>query len=200
MGTTMTWDANDNLVSIEDGENSISYTYLSSDQRSSKTVNGVNTTYQYSNGMLLSETTGDETLRYYYDVAGRVASITYKKGIGAETGYFFARNLQGDVVAVYRSSDSKLIGTYEYDLWGKPVSTTEASAGIDTDGILTKNPIRYRSYYYDSEPGFYNMQLRYVEQLTTSTTYTTVSTEYQQKAMVSTICVSVTTTLKSRDS
>ncbi len=45
----------------------------------------------------------------------------------------------------------------------RPVSITEASAGIDTDGILTKNPFRYRGYYYDSETGFYNLNLRYYD-------------------------------------
>ncbi len=90
-------------------------------------------------------------------------SLGYQKGTGAEVGYFFARNGQGDIVAVYRSSDSKLIGTYEYDLWGRPISTTEATAGIDTDGILSKNPLRYRGYYFDEETGFYYLQSRYYD-------------------------------------
>ncbi len=58
---------------------------------------------------------------------------------------------------------SALIGTYEYDMWGKTVGIKEASAGIDTDGILTKNPIRYRSYYFDNETGFYNLNQRYYD-------------------------------------
>ncbi len=168
MGATMTWDVNGNLISITGATPSgtasnISYSYLSGGQRSEKTVAGVTTQYHYNNGMLLSETTGDETLRYFYDSAGRVASLTYKKGTNAEVGYFFARNYQSDIIAIYRSSDSKLIGTYEYDLWGRPISVTEATAGIDTDGILTKNPFRYRGYYYDSETGFYNLNLRYYD-------------------------------------
>ncbi len=113
--------------------------------------------------MLLSETTGNETLRYYYDSAGRVASIGYQKGTAAEVGYFFTRNLHGDIIGVYQSSDSKLIGTYEYDLWGKLISVKEASKGIDTNGILTKNPFRYRGYYYDNETGFYNLNFRYYD-------------------------------------
>ena len=135
--------------------------YQSDGQRRSKTVNGKTTTYNYNNQLLLSEQTGDETLRYYYDSTGRVTSIGYQKGRKAETAYFFTRNAQGDVIAIYRNSDSKLIGTYEYDLWGKLVSVKEATKGIDTDGILTKNPIRYRGYYYDNETGYYYLTSRY---------------------------------------
>ena len=168
LGSTMTWDVHNRLSSIigatpNGTAENITYTYLSDGSRRSKTVDGVTTTYHYNNGLLLSQTTGDETIRFYYDSTGKVVSIGYQKGSNAEAGYFFARNAQGDIIAVYRSSDSKLIGTYEYDLWGKPVSTTEASAGIDTDGILSKNPLRYRGYYFDEESGFYYLQSRYYD-------------------------------------
>ncbi len=159
MGAAMTWDKSGNLTAVKD----IRYTYLTDGSRRSKTVNGKTTIYHYNNGILLSEQTGDEILRYYYDSTGKVASLSYQKGSGAETGYFFARNGQGDIIAVYRSSDSKLIGTYEYDLWGRSVSVTEAVKGIDTDGILQKNPFRFRGYYYDKETGFYYLNARYYD-------------------------------------
>ena len=130
-------------------------------QRRSKTVNGVTTTYHYNNGMLLFETTGDETLRYYYDSTGKVASLAYKKGDEEEQSYFYTRNAQGDIIGVYRSKDSKLMGTYEYDLWGRLVSA--ASTEDDTNNITGKNPYRYRGYYYDSETGFYYLTARYYD-------------------------------------
>ena len=85
-----------------------------------------------------------------------------KKDSNAEVSYFYTRNLQGDIIAIYRNSDSKLIGTYEYDLWGRLVSETEIK-GIDTNGILAKNPFRYRGYYYDTETGFYYLNARYYD-------------------------------------
>ncbi len=164
LGKTMTWDNTGHLTAIDNTSNgTIRYTYLSDGQRHTKTVNGKTTTYHYNNGMLLSEQTGDETLRYYYDATGKVTSLTYKKGSNAEVSYFYTRNLQGDIIAIYRNSDSALIGTYEYDLWGRPVSVTEATKGIDTNGILAKNPFRYRGYYYDTETGFYNLSARYYD-------------------------------------
>ncbi|MDE6016241.1 MAG: DNRLRE domain-containing protein [Acetatifactor sp.] len=164
LGKTMTWDNIGHLTAIDNTSNgTIRYTYLSDGQRHTKTVNGKTTTYHYNNGLLLSEQTGDETLRYYYDATGKVTSFTYKKGSNAEVSYFYTRNLQGDIIAIYRNSDSKLIGTYEYDLWGRLVSETEVTKGIDTDGILAKNPFRYRGYYYDTETGFYNLSARYYD-------------------------------------
>ena len=160
----MTWDIHGNLKNIKGMQGKdISYTYLSDGQRYIKTVDGVETTYHYNNGLLLSETTGDETIRYYYDSNETIIEIGYQKGSEEEKYYFFARNAFGDVIALYRSSDSVLIGTYEYDAWGRIISVTEAQEGIDTDGILTKNPFRYRGYYYDAETGFYYLNARYYD-------------------------------------
>ena len=98
-----------------------------------------------------------------YDSDGTILGIGYKKGSDPEKNYFFEKNAFVDVIAVYRNSDSVLIGTYEYDLWGNPVSAKEAAGGRDTDGILQKNPFRYRCYYYDTETGFYYLNSRYYD-------------------------------------
>ncbi|WP_365979444.1 RHS repeat-associated core domain-containing protein [uncultured Bacteroides sp.] len=42
--------------------------------------------------------------------------------------------------------------TYEYDTWGKLISSSGSLADI--------NPLRYRGYYYDTETGFYYLQNR----------------------------------------
>ncbi len=164
MGASMTWDVKGNLTSVS-GRNgkSAAYTYLSDGQRYTKTTSGKTTTYLYNNGLLLSETTGNEVINYYYDSDGTVLGIGYKKGTNDEKHYFFEKNAFGDVIAVYRNSDSILIGTYEYDLWGNPISVKEAATGRDTDGILGKNPFRYRCYYYDTETGFYYLNSRYYD-------------------------------------
>ena len=46
-----------------------------------------------------------------------------------------------------------------YDAWGKVYSVTGSMA--DTLGQI--NPIRYRSYYYDNETGFYYLNSRYYD-------------------------------------
>ena len=164
MGASMTWDVKGNLTCVS-GRNgkSAAYTYLSDGQRYTKTTGGKTTAYLYNNGLLLSETTGNEVINYYYDSDGTILGIGYKKGTNDEKHYFFEKNAFGDVIAVYRNSDSVLIGTYEYDPWGNPISVKEAAGGRDTDGILGKNPFRYRCYYYDTETGFYYLNSRYYD-------------------------------------
>ena len=102
-----------------------------------------------------------KTYTYTYDADGKPVSITYKQGSNAAVTYFYAYNGQGDVIAIYNSSNSALVGSYEYDLWGKLISVTPASSSSDPKGILTKNPFRYRGYYYDNETGYYYLNARY---------------------------------------
>ena len=70
-------------------------------------------------------------------------------------GYFFEKNLQGDVVGIWNQNGTKVV-TYTYDAWG---NITVSGTGASTIGAI--NPIRYRSYYYDTETGFYYLQSRY---------------------------------------
>ena len=60
----------------------------------------------------------------------------------------------GDVVGIYNTSGTK-VGGYVYDAWGNCTIT------INTNGIATLNPIRYRGYYYDTETGLYYLNARY---------------------------------------
>ena len=90
-----------------------SYTYGADGIRTTKTVSGVTTTYALSGSTVLSQTTGNETLFFYYDVNGNLALIGYKNGTAAEVFYFVTHNLQGDVTAIYNAADSTLVGTCE---------------------------------------------------------------------------------------
>ena len=61
------------------------------------------------------------------------------------------------MVAVYNQYGTKLV-TYTYDAWGN-CTTTYVNSGANSPAQY--NPIRYRSYYYDSETGLYYLQSRY---------------------------------------
>ena len=80
--------------------------------------------------------------------------MEYTATSGATNTYYFQRNLQGDVVAIYNTNGTK-VGGYDYDAWGN------CSITLDTNGIASRNPIRYRGYYFDSETGFYYLNSRY---------------------------------------
>ena len=75
--------------------------------------------------------------------------------------FFFEKNLQGDIVAVYNEFGEK-IGSYYYDAWGNHTVVTESGNNSFEDEIVNNyNPFRYRGYYYDIETGFYYLQSRY---------------------------------------
>ena len=65
------------------------------------------------------------------------------------------KNLQGDVVRIYKASDNSLAASYTYDSWGNVLSATGELATI--------NPFHYRGYYYDNESWFYYLQSRYYD-------------------------------------
>ena len=67
-------------------------------------------------------------------------------------------NLQGDIEKIYDAT-GEVVVTYIYDAWGKLISIEDDT----TNNIGTKNPLRYRGYYYDTETGFYYLQSRYYD-------------------------------------
>ena len=72
--------------------------------------------------------------------------------------YIYVKNLQGDVLHILDNMGNVVV-SYAYDAWGKVYSVTGSLA--DTLGQI--NPIRYRSYYYDTETGFYYLNSRYYD-------------------------------------
>ena len=68
----------------------------------------------------------------------------------------------GDVAGLLDPKGT-LVGTYEYDPYGKLIKLNHNSDYTDTDGILERNPFRYRGYYYDVETGWYYLQSRYYD-------------------------------------
>ena len=72
------------------------------------------------------------------------------------TTYFYATNLQGDIVAILDSTGAAVV-KYTYNAWGNLLTTTGSMAS--TLGI--HNPLRYRGYVYDTETGLYYLQSRY---------------------------------------
>ena len=115
------------------------------------------TTYTYDNdGRLVKEhivTTYDDLstevhdIHYLYDNSGIIGMVK------DSTGYYFHRNIQGDVVGVYNSSGTKLV-TFKYDAYGNCSVSGDAS-------LASYCKIRYRGYYFDTETGFYWVQTRY---------------------------------------
>ncbi|MBQ7346815.1 MAG: RHS repeat-associated core domain-containing protein [Clostridia bacterium] len=104
------------------------------------------------------------TLVYLYDENGFPMGLKYRTNAYAANEYdyfFFEKNLQGDIIAVYDESGTK-IGGYIYDAWG--VCTTSVTSGnttLENSIVQSYNPFRYRGYYCDTQSGWYYLQSRY---------------------------------------
>ena len=128
-----------------------SYSYDTSGKRLSKTVNGTTTQFYYAGDLLVGQKTGNNIIEFMFDSNGDYFGLEYNG-----TPYYYIKNLQGDVIAICNNAGNTVV-TYEYDAWGKLVAYTDTT-GFD---LIALNPIRYRSYYYDRETGFYYLKTRY---------------------------------------
>ena len=119
-----------------------------------------------------NNTGGAHSYKYVYTATGAIHSIESTESgspIGMQyrtTSYaantfdtfYFEKNLQGDIIAVYNASGTKVL-SYTYDAWGNHTVTWHNSSG--TNLYAQYNPFRYRGYYYDTETGLYYLQSRY---------------------------------------
>ncbi|MBQ9108386.1 MAG: hypothetical protein IJY49_06175 [Clostridia bacterium] len=147
------------------------YTYNGNGQRTQKKY-----TYIPPSSAIIGDYVSSKTVDYTYDHSGRLVkerTKTVSKNSGTTTssivylyddsgiigmvkdgaGYYFHRNIQGDVVGVYNSAGTKVVG-FTYDAFGRCTVS-----GNTTLAQWCK--IRYRGYYFDAETGFYWVQTRY---------------------------------------
>ena len=146
----------------------VSFTYNADGIRTSKTVNGHRYNYLLNGSQIIGETwslsSTEYRLLYIYDETGSPIGIQYRTSAYA-TGtfdyFFFEKNLQGDIVAVYNANGRK-IGSYVYDAWGNfSITTTSTNTALENSIVRDYNPFRYRGYYYDKDLGWYYLQSRY---------------------------------------
>ena len=72
--------------------------------------------------------------------------------------YFYEKNLQGDIIAVYDANGVKKI-SYVYNAWGATTTTYHNGASSST----VSNAFTYRGYYYDKDLGLYYLMSRYYD-------------------------------------
>ena len=97
----------------------------------------------------------EHLLYYLCDETGSPLGMQYRTSnyaSGTFDFYFFEKNLQGDIVAVYNSNGKKIC-TYTYDAWGN-CTTTRASGitSLESQIASSYNPFRYNSYVRMSIP------------------------------------------------
>ena len=161
---SLTWQGRQ-LMQYVNGSNTYAYIYNADGIRTSKTINGVTHEYVLNGTQIVMETVSDSTgelytLVYLYDEAGAPVGMKYRTPTYSPNVFdcfFFEKNLQGDIVAVY-DSDGTEIASYVYTAWGE-CTMTYYTATSNSPGL--KNPFKYRGYYHDSETGLYYLQSRY---------------------------------------
>ena len=136
----------------------MSFLYDDAGLRTEKVVDGTTVTYTWSGSTLLSESTDSYILLYLYDESASPIGFQYKTATKTET-YFYEKNIQGDIVAVYNESGTKLI-SYVYDAWGN-ANISFHNGGENTNA--TRNPFTYRGYCFDQDLGLYYLQSRYYD-------------------------------------
>ena len=150
-GWTMSWQGGRQLASMTKGSDTLSFAYNESGLRTSKTVNGVTHNYVWHGSKLAADITDAYALYFHYDSSGEVIGFTRTVN-GADTEYFYVKNLQGDILKVITATGTEA-ATYTYDAWGKLLTATGDLADI--------NPLRYRGYFYDTETSLYYLKSRY---------------------------------------
>ena len=149
-GMTAVWKKGKQLKFLNASVNNVGYTHDGKGLRRTKHVGGITTTYTYdSNGKLLKEE-GAKTIEYVYGAEGIIGIII------DQIPYLFRKNVFGDVTHIYNVNGG-LVGKYSYTAFG------ECMVDLDINGVASDNPIRYRSYYYDTETSLYYLKTRYYD-------------------------------------
>ena len=152
-GRSYVWEHGRELRKVTYGGTEWTNTYDVNGLRAKREGGGKTYSYTYNGSLLSRMTVGDDTLTFFYDASGNPLSLIHNG-----TTYYYATNLQGDVVAILNASGTAVV-TYTYDAWGKLLTTDGTMAS--TLGVL--NPLRYRGYVYDVETGLYYLQSRYYD-------------------------------------
>ena len=162
---TFTWENGRRLATATVDGVTLTFTYNADGIRTSKTVGGSEHIYHLNGSQIITETwtQGQSAMIYLYDAEGSPIGMKYRGGNMADgefEEYWFEKNLQGDIVAVYDAAGTKLI-SYTYDAWGNFTTTYHDAYTATSHADL--NPFHYRGYYYDAELEMYYLQSRYYD-------------------------------------
>lgn len=157
-GKGMTWECGRRLKKYKDIE--ISYDGYG------RRIKKGNVEYKYDlSGKLLRESNQNYGFKFIYDdseVIGLVKETATTNDLVFET-FYYQKDALGNVVALL-DDRGMIVVKYVYDAWGNhKVCDADGVEIEDKSHIGHLNPIRYRSYYYDSDFGFYYLKTRYYD-------------------------------------
>ena len=161
-GATLTYYRGHKLRTYTKGTTSITYDYNYQGLRVRKLVGSTEHKYIYEDDRLIRENrsngSSSTSFLYFYGLNG-VLGFRY----GDDT-YLYEKNIFNDVIAIYKitSSGLSLSAKYQYYAYGNvEVFNALGTNDLNMSSIGNINPFRYRSYYYDTDTGYYYCKSRY---------------------------------------
>ena len=151
--SSLTWRGRQ-LISRTNGNVTTTYEYNSDGLRTKKTNGSSVTKYVWDGDRLIREETQNYNVTFLYD-GEELIGFSVLGG-----NYYYGKDSFGVIRYIY-SQNGSLYCTYTYDAWGNLIDLTFTDPTNTIAGYI--NPIRYKSYYYDSETGFYYLQSRYYD-------------------------------------
>ncbi len=156
----------DQISNISYENTSINYSYNADGIRTRKniTTNGLtkNILYILNDNKILKEiASGSEsyTTSYMYDENDNVIGFEYTKD-SESLKYYYVKNIQNDITQILDENGNCVV-EYFYNGYGCLIAMIDNS----TNAIGTKNPFRYKSYYFDNETQLYYLNSRYYDAL-----------------------------------
>ena len=149
---TNTYDGLNELIGVQNGEMTASYTYGYDGLRRTKTVNGETTTHVYD-GQELMVDIGKSVYEadVYVRGTGLISSRAFYNGMTSDVTYYL-QNAHGDVVNLTSETGDKT-KTYRYDAFGVEKNSDEND----------ENPFRFSGEYFDKETGTIYLRARYYD-------------------------------------
>jgi len=156
-GNTFAWDGRTFCGAWVGPGYFYAYTYDDEGRLTQKTGEGYTTNYVYDGDRLIAEMHDWYTIVYVYDHGNVPIGMKYRATDDTLwTNYWFEKNLQGDIIAIWDNWGVKLL-SYTYDAWGNFTQQLHYNDGV---GGFYRNNFRYRGYYYDSDLSLYRTQTR----------------------------------------
>ena len=156
-GKKLTWSRGRELSKIEAGNQKVQYFYNDQGYRIRKSIeeNGKKSEERYilNGSQILAMTKNNDAISFVYDDKGRLFSMKVNGAV-----YYYLHNLQNDVIGLLDSAGNQVV-TYTYDTWGRVLTSEDKTP----QKIGSKNPFRYREYFYDEECKWYYLQSRYYD-------------------------------------
>ena len=124
----------------------------------------MNVYYYYDkNNNLIIEDGISYKLKFLYDCSNNLYGFVYDTTNNwsfSNNIYLYLKDETGIIWGIVDSSGN-LVGKYNYNAYGYIISVTD----YDQSSIVNINPIRYKSYYYDTESNMYYLSSRYYNPL-----------------------------------